>query len=80
MPVITIFSGNFCNEEPVIQEILTQTDYRLLTDKDIVSRASRMAGIPETKIQRAFSAKTSVFNKFTHERERSIAHLRLALA
>jgi len=80
MPVITIFSGDFCNEEPVVQEILTQTDYCLLTDKDIVSQASRMAGIPETKIQRAFSSKTSVFNKFTHERERSIAHLRLALA
>jgi len=80
MPVITIFSGDFCNEEPVVQEILTQTDYCLLTDKDIVSQASRMAGIPETKIQRAFSSKTSVFNKFTHERERSLAHLRLALA
>jgi len=80
MPVITIFSGDFCNEEPVVQEILTQTDYCLITDKDIVSQASRMAGIPETKIQRAFSSKTSVFNKFTHERERSIAHLRLALA
>ena len=80
MPVITIFSGNFCNEEPVVQKILAQTDYRLLTDKDVVSRASRMAGIPDTKIQRAFSAKTSVFNKFTHERERSVAHLRLALA
>jgi len=80
MPVITIFSGDFCNEEPVVQEILTQTDYCLITDKDIVSQASRMAGIPETKIQRAFSSKTSVFNKFTHERERSLAHLRLALA
>ena len=32
------------------------------------------------KIERTFSSKTSVFNRFTHEREQSIAHLRLALA
>ncbi|MBW2194195.1 MAG: response regulator, partial [Deltaproteobacteria bacterium] len=32
------------------------------------------------KIERVFSSKTSVFNKFTHERERSVASLRLALA
>ncbi len=34
----------------------------------------------EGKILGAFSAKTSVFNRFTHEKERSVAHLRLALA
>jgi len=39
-----------------------------------------MSGIPENKIMKAFSGKTSVFNKFTHEKERSIAQLRLTLA
>ena len=28
----------------------------------------------------AFAAKTSIFNRFTHEKERAVAHLRLALA
>jgi CheY-like chemotaxis protein len=32
------------------------------------------------KIKEAFLEKTSIFNKFTHEKERSIAYLRLALA
>lgn len=80
MPVITIYSGDFCNEMPVVQEIQAQTGYELITDKDLVSQASRLARIPEVKIQRAFSAKTSVFNKFTHERERSISYLRQVLA
>jgi CheY-like chemotaxis protein len=35
--------------------------------------------LAESKIMRAFSAGTSVFNKFTQEKERSIAFLKLAL-
>jgi two-component system response regulator CpxR len=42
--------------------------------------AAKTSGMPEGKVRRAFSAKTSVFNKFTHEKECSIACLRLALA
>jgi CheY-like chemotaxis protein/cytidylate kinase len=80
MPVITIFSGSFCNEKQVVQEVLSQTGYGLVADKDVVADASRISKIPTNKIERAFSAKTSVFNKFTHERERSLAHLRMALA
>jgi CheY-like chemotaxis protein/cytidylate kinase len=80
MPVITIFSGSFCNEKQVIREILSRTGYDLISDTDVVAEASRVSHIPENKIERAFAAKTSVFNKFTHERERSVAHLRLALA
>ncbi|MEW5908406.1 MAG: response regulator [Thermodesulfobacteriota bacterium] len=80
MSVITVFNGTFCNVEPVLQEILTLTGYRLLTDRDIIVIASGLGKITESKIGRAFSSKTSVFNKFTHERERSIAFIRLALA
>jgi len=80
MPVITIFSGSFCNEKQVVQEVLSLTGYSLVADKDVVADASRISHIPVNKIERAFSAKTSVFNKFTHERERSMAHLRVALA
>jgi cytidylate kinase len=39
-----------------------------------------MAGLGPKRIRAAFEAKTSVFNKFTHEKERSIAWLRLAVA
>ncbi|MBW1703932.1 MAG: response regulator [Deltaproteobacteria bacterium] len=80
MAVITIFSGSFCKEELVIREVNAKTGYKLVTDKEIVAMASRASGISESKISRTFSAKTSVFNKFTHEKERSIAHLRFAVA
>ena len=79
MSVITIFSGSFCKEN-LVSDVLLKTGYTLITDKEIVAEASRISGIAETKISRTFSAKTSVFNKFTHEKERSIAHLRFAIA
>lgn len=80
MPVITLFSGIFCGKEPVVRKLVAKTGYRLISDADIVSEASRSFGVHENKIGRAFSARTSVFNKFTHERERSIGYLRLTLA
>jgi CheY-like chemotaxis protein/cytidylate kinase len=80
MSVITIFSGSFCQKAPIVKNLVEDTGYKLISDKEVVSDASRLSGIAETKIERAFTARTSVFNKFTHEREHSIAYLRLALA
>ncbi|MFH1124856.1 MAG: response regulator [Pseudomonadota bacterium] len=80
MSVITVFSGTFCKEEGVVKEVSFSVGCRLITDEEIVAKASATSTIGETKIRRAFSSKTSVFNKFTREKERSIAHLRLALA
>ncbi|MEJ2221323.1 MAG: cytidylate kinase family protein, partial [Desulfobacterales bacterium] len=80
MSIITLFSGSFCNESPVIEEVISRTGYRLITDKEVVAEAGRLSKMAEGKIMRSFSAGTSVFNKFTHEKERSIAFLKLALA
>lgn len=80
MPVISIFSGIFCKEDDVVGKLVSHTGYKLVTDKDIIKEAGRISGIASGKIEKAFSSRGSVFNKFTHEKERSIAHLRLALA
>jgi len=80
MSVITIFSGVFCKNEPVLKKIVETTGYKIITDDHIVSEASKISGMAENKIMSAFSSKTSVFNKFTHEKERAIAWIRLALS
>ncbi len=80
MPVITIFSGSFCKEEQVCREVQSSTGYPFFSDREVLVEASRLSGIPEARLERAFSARTSVFNKFTHEKERSVAYLRLAVA
>ncbi len=80
MSHITVFSGTFCKEDLVVQNVLEKTGFQLVTDRDLVVKASEISGLAHEKIERAFSAKPSVFNTFTHEQERSIASLRLALA
>jgi len=80
MPIITIFSGGFCQEGPVIDEVVARTEYRQITDDEIVAEASRRSAMTESKIKRAFSSKASVFNKFTLEKERSLAYIKLAVA
>jgi two-component system, OmpR family, response regulator CpxR len=80
MSVITFVSAAFCNDAAVIEEILGQSDYRVLGLEEILAEAVAASGLSEAKLMAAFSAKTSVFNRFTHEKERSVGHLRLALA
>jgi CheY-like chemotaxis protein len=80
MSVIAVFSGSYCDAESSIKEIVRKAGYTHLRDSDAVSKASALSHFSESKISKAFSAKTSVFNQFTREREKSIAYLKLALA
>ena len=80
MSVLTIFSGIFCNKAAVIRDLVESTGLLLITDNKIIETASELSGIEKTKLAKAFSSKISVFNNFTHEKERSIAYLKQALA
>ena len=80
MSVITVFNGLFSEAGVVVKRVLDATGYRLVTDQEVVAAASSLSGMPEEKLARAFQAKGSVFNAFSHEKERAIAWLRLALA
>ena len=79
MSVIAIFSGIFCSADAVVRDVMDSTGYRMITDGQIIAKAAETSGMPENKVQRAFSAKTSVFNKFTHEKEQNVARIRAAL-
>jgi len=80
MSVITVFNGLFSEAGVVVKRVLDSTGYRLVTDQEIVAEAAELSGMNEEKIARAFQAKASVFNAFSHEKERAIAWLRYAMA
>ena len=80
MSAISIFSSSFCQAEQVAREVCASTGYRIVHDDEVVSDASAISGISSEKIARAFAAKASVFNKFTREKECSVAYLKLAVA
>ncbi len=56
------------------------TSLRPVGDEELTSAAVNLSGLNAAEIERAFSPKTSVFDKFTHEKGRALAWLRLALA
>ncbi|WP_027721499.1 response regulator [Maridesulfovibrio zosterae] len=80
MSDLFIFSGLFCQADAVAKRIIDDIDLKLVTDNDLVADAASLSGMSGSTIARVFSHKTSIFNKFSHEKERSIAWLRLALA
>ena len=80
MSTISVFSGSFCRAGEIVPRLLERTGYTTVTDDDVVRKASEISGVSHEKLARPLSAKTSVFNTFTGERERSIAHLRYAVA
>jgi len=80
MSATTIFSGTFCDKESVVKELIGASGHQLVTDEEVAESASKLSGIATEKIFRILGDKTSVFNKFTHEKERAIAYLRLAVA
>jgi cytidylate kinase len=80
MSAIAIFSGTFCQKGQIIQKVIDKTGFNLLTDQDLIEQASGISGISEKKVSRALTDKVSVFNAFTHEKEQTLAYLKLALA
>lgn len=80
MPVITIFSGNYCHDMQVVSCLKELTGYPVLTDEDIVNKAESLSGEPADNIQTAFSHKASRVNTFNIEQKLMIAYLRLAAA
>jgi len=80
MSVISLFSGVFCKEQSVVGALHDATGLPIVRDADLVAEAAKLSGLGADKIEKAFTAKTSVFNKFTHEKQRAAAWLRLALA
>jgi CheY-like chemotaxis protein len=80
MSDLFIFSGLFCQADAIIKRLLDDIDFRLVTDSDLVADAAALGGMSESAVAKAFSHKTSIFNKFSREKERAVSWLRLALA
>ena len=80
MPVVNVFCGSYCGAEEVVRRVIEKTGYMYLDDASLVAAASKRFNIEESKIWNALRGKASIFNKFTHEKERSLACLRQLVA
>ena len=80
MAIISIFSADYCREEEVVNELVKKTGFQVVSDSDVVREAAMLANMEEEKIARAFTNKRSVFDRFTHEKDYALAHIKLALS
>ncbi|MEN8189328.1 MAG: response regulator [Thermodesulfobacteriota bacterium] len=80
MPNIAIFCSDFCKGKEIFQELLQQTSLNHLDDATLIQRATQISALDETQFARLLSGKSSIFNSFTHERERSLAYLKTVVA
>ncbi len=80
MAIIALFNGSYCNQGPIVRVLLEQTGFELFDEESLTKIASDRSAIQLQKIADSLTGRTSVFNKFTHEKERSLAFVKLALA
>ncbi len=79
MSSIALYYTLFTEEEAVKERLLTVSGYRIIQDADIISEAAKRYSFDKDKIERTLFGPTSVFNKFTHERERIATYVKIVL-
>ncbi|MFC2173091.1 response regulator [Acidobacteriota bacterium] len=78
MSIVTIFNASFSREIEVSQGIARELGYRHVS-KELLEKASGQSGLPSAKLDRALHGKPSIFNRFTREKEKNIAQIKLTL-
>lgn len=80
MSVISLVSGSYCHGEEVARKLLDLLGYQLVNDAALIAEAGKRFKVDQDKLAKAVIGKTSIFNKFTRERERALAQLKVVLA
>ncbi len=79
MSSIAIFPCRHTPAENIANELASKLALKMYTDENLIADAAATFGVSEDKFKNAMFGKTSVFNKFTLEREKSINMLRQTL-
>ncbi|WP_448874691.1 response regulator [Desulfobulbus propionicus] len=80
MSIITLFNGSFCLSDQFVEMLRERIGYNVIIDADIVAKAAGMSAISQKKIENILINKPSIFNNITHEKERGLSWLKLAMA
>jgi two-component system response regulator CpxR len=80
MSSVTLLCGTFCYGDEVAHKTARALGFELIQDQDIISEVSKHLEMPEDRIRAALLGETSFYNRFSHDRERALASLKLALS
>ncbi|BHH83573.1 cytidylate kinase-like family protein [Desulforhopalus sp. 52FAK] len=79
MSSIAIFPCRHTPAENIAHALASRLTLKIYTDENLVADTAAASGVSVDKLRKAMFGKTSVFNKFTLEREKSINLLRQTL-
>ncbi len=80
MSSIAIFQCTYTPAAGVINELAKQLEIKLYGDEDLFNEASREYGLNSEKLKTVMYGKTSVFNQFTLEKEKTVNLFKAVLA
>lgn len=80
MKIITFLFAQYCNEQKILDDFKNLTGMKVISDGDIVEIASKKSGMEPKKFYNVFAGETSIFNKFTHDKEKAMAWLKLTVS
>jgi two-component system, OmpR family, response regulator CpxR len=80
MSSIALFNTIFIEEEKIREQLAAATDFDVVQDADIIDEVCEKYSVSKDKVERALYGPPSVFNKFTMDRERITAYLKVSMA
>ncbi|WP_449246716.1 response regulator [Desulfarculus baarsii] len=80
MSVVNIFYGSFCDAEQVALAVAGRLGYRLASDEDLIALAAGLGKQGAGALRRVMYGKANIFNSFSHEKERGLSLLKLAMS
>lgn len=79
MPIITIFSGSYCDAENIAERVSSELNYTLLDTETLYTHAVQQYSATQDKLKRAMYGPDSFFNNITHDKEKNIQYLKAVL-
>jgi len=80
MSTIAVFSASNCRGDEVAEAVAAKLEWELVTHVHLLERTAKRFGVSTPHLDRALWGERSVFNRLTHEKERSFARIRVTLA
>ncbi|WP_028583653.1 response regulator [Desulfogranum mediterraneum] len=80
MSAIALFNSAFTLEEEIRTQLAEATGFEVIEDEDLINEAVSQFSLDRDKVERCLYGPSSVFNRFTLERESVAACLKLVMA
>jgi two-component system response regulator CpxR len=80
MSSVTLYCGTFCHGEEVAQKTADLLGFELVQDEDIILEVSERLKMSEDRIRSALSKQTSLFKRFSHDKDRVLASMKLSVS